>query len=147
MLPYCQQFCKIFPASSPAVWQRAWAAWCTLSPASLAHIRRSLKAASRTPRRLSTPLLYVTRTHPPTSRSAARAWWTPRSVNLLNEHARTQHHPPHALALDAGYLHAPECSAAVVLEARCVRHAFWCTYWRRPSYLLETPLVPTGDKL
>jgi hypothetical protein len=38
----------------------------------------------------------------------------------------------------AGYLKAPECSAAGVLEARCVRHAFCCTYGRRPR-------VPTGD--
>src|SRR5438552_1378561 len=138
MLLYFQQFCNIFSASSPPACQGSCAAWRMRRPLRLARIRRALQAASRTPRRLFTPPLHVTRTDPPTSRSAARAWSTPRCGNLLNDYARTQHHPPHALALDAGYLSAPECSAAVVLEARCVRHAFWCTYGRRP-------LVPTGD--
>ena len=88
MLPYCQQFCNIFPTSSPSVWQRAWATWRPLSPTSRARIRRWLQTACRTPRRLSVrrPLLHVTRTHPPTPHAAARTWWTPRSVSVCHLH-------------------------------------------------------------
>jgi hypothetical protein len=153
MLPYCQQFCNIFPASSPSVWQKAWTAWRPLSPASLARIRRWLQTACRTPRPLSTPLLYVTRTHPPTPHSATRTWWTPRSVSLLDTHPCTRRHPPHVLAKAAGCLGAPDGFAVIVLERMLVVHVVLRTCWRSPLYLLEkrpctywrSPLVPTGE--
>jgi hypothetical protein len=109
MLLYCQQFCKIFPASSPSVSQRAWTAWRSLSPASRARIRRWLQTACRTPRRLSVrrPLLYVTRTH------AAATGDAP--AYLLETPPRTYWRRPRVPTGDA-----PR------------------TYWRRPAYLLET---------
>jgi len=114
MLPYCQQFCNVFPASPTHAWQRAWAAWRPLSPASLTSIQPSLQAVSRTPLRLPTPLLYVTRTHPPTPHAAARTWWTPRSISLLDDYASMPCHQPHVLALGAVYLYAPEGSAVII---------------------------------
>jgi len=116
MLPYCQQFCNIFPTSSPSVWQRAWTAWRPLSPASRARSRRLLQTACRTPRRLSTPLLYVTRTHPPTPHAAARPWWTPRSVSRRDDHPCPRRQPPPALARAAAYLSPPACFAVLVRE-------------------------------
>jgi hypothetical protein len=162
MLPYCQQFCNAFPASSPSVWQRSWDTWRPLSPTSLARIRRLLQTACRTPRRLSVrrPLLYVTRTHPPTPHSAARTWWTPRSVSLLDDHTCPRRQQPHVLAEAAVCLGAPDCFAVIVLEHKsgCVWLAYlWetppCTCGRHPLvpvgdtplYLWETPLVPVGD--
>ena len=99
MLTHLPHFCNAFFSQVPPTWQRAWATWCTRSPARLARIRRLLQAAYRTPRCLSTPLLYVTRTHPPTQHSAARTWWTPRSIGLLDDQTCARRHPPHALAL------------------------------------------------
>src|SRR6266436_2801922 len=119
MLTYCQQFCNAFLASSPPRWQKAWATWRTLSPASLACIRRSLQAACRTPRRLPTPLLHVARTYPPTQHSATRMWWTLQSVSPPDNHASTRRHQPHVLAVPA-YLRVPDCSAAIAPEHRGV---------------------------
>jgi len=116
MLPYWPQFCNIFPASSPPAWQRAWAAWCPLSPASRARSRRLLQTAYRTPRRLSTPLLYVTRTPPPTPHTAARPWWTPRSVSLRDDHPCPRRQPPPALARAAACLSPPACFTVLVRE-------------------------------
>ena len=132
MLPYCQQFCNAFPASSPSVWQRAWAAWRMLSPTSLARIRRLLQTACRTPRRLSVrrPLLYGTRTHPPTQHSAARTWWTPRSVSLLDDHTCPRRQPPHVLAKAVVCLGASDCFAVIVLEHKS--GCMWLAYlWGR----------------
>ena len=132
MLPYCQQFCNAFPASSPSVWQRVWATRRPLSPTSLAHIRRLLQMACRTPRRLSVRrlLLYVTRTPPPTQCSAARTWWTPRSVSLRDDYASGQCHQP---VMAAAYRVAYLLETARVPTGDGPR-----TYWRRPAYLLET---------
>jgi len=154
MLLYFQQFCKRFPASSPPVWPTSCAAWRTLSPASLAHIRRALQATCRTPRRLHTPPLHVTRTDPPPPRSAARTWWTPRSVNLLNAQARTRPHQPHMHAMAVVCLGAPACSGVRVTKQRGSVPGLWCVPTGEiPVYLREkspctygrSPCVPTGE--
>jgi hypothetical protein len=114
MLTHLPQFCNAFFSQVPPAWQRAWAAWRTLSPTSLARIRRSLQAASRTPRRLHTPTLRATRTGPPTQRPAAHTRWTPHAVSVCNPPASTRHDPPHVVILAAAYLPAPEYSAALL---------------------------------
>jgi len=114
MLPYLPQFCNALLSQGTPAWQTAWAAWHTLRPTRLAYLQRSLHHAHRTPRRLSTPLLHVTRTSPPTQRSAACTWWTPQVVSLWGPPASTRHYPPHVLVLAAVYLHAPEYSAALI---------------------------------
>jgi len=146
MLPYCQQFCNSFPASSPSVWQRAWAAWRPLSPTSLARIRRLLQTACRTPRRLSTPHLHVARTYPPTQHSATRMWWTLQSVSPPDNHASTRRHQPHVLAVPA-YLRVPDCSAAIAPEHRGVVRLACRGLGRRPPWFEETPSVVWGDAL
>ena len=109
MLTYCQQFCNAFPAFSPPAWQRAW-------------------AACRTPRRLPTPLLHVTRTYPPTQHSATRMWCTPQAVSLCNPHGQhTRRHQPHVLAKAAVCLGAPDCFAGIVLKPSDVTRLVWHT--------------------
>ncbi len=140
MLPYYQQFCKIFPASSPPAWQRSWAAWRPLSPTSLARLRRWLQTACRTPRRPSVrrPLLHVTRTYPPTQRSTAHTWWTPRSVSLLDIHPCTRRHPPHVLAKAAVYLGATDGFTVIIPEPTGVVRSVWrVPTGETPSYLRE----------
>jgi hypothetical protein len=138
MLTHLPQFCNAFFFQVLPTWQRAWATWCTRSPARLARIRRLLQAACRTPRCLPTPLLYVTRTHPPTQHSAACTWWTPRSISLLDDQTCTRRYQPHVLAKAAVCLSAPDRFAVIVLEHKRVVHFMLCTYWREPR-------VPTGE--
>jgi len=117
MLPYCQQFCNAFPASSPSVWQRVWATRRPLSPTSLAHIRRLLQMACRTPRRLSVRrlLLYVTRT-PPQRSAPLHARGGPRGLSACGMTTR----------------------AGNAISQLWRLHIVSRTYWRRPR-------VPTGD--
>jgi len=129
----------------PPVGPTSCAAWRTRSPASLAHIRRALQATCRTPRRLHTPPLHVTRTDPPPPRSAARTWWTPRSVNLLNAQARTRPHQPHMHAMAVVCLGAPACSGVRVTKQRGSVPGLWCVPTGEiPVYLREKPLCTYG---
>ena len=166
MLPYCQQFCNLFSASSPPAWQgsrvderhrrgcplRLAVAWRAVGLTGPPRIRQSVQAG-RTSARRSVPHPHVTCTSPQMQHSATCIWWPPRSVCLFNHHASTRRHPPHVLTIAAAYLGAPDCSGAIFPEPTGVVRSVWRvptgeaprTYGRGTSYLRERHLVPTGE--
>ena len=161
MVAYLPQLCNCSPARPTPAWRAPAAVWwqrrghprrvadlwCALSLAGPTCLQPSLHVAPRTPIRLSAPHPHLTRISSPMRCSAACRWRTLQAVSLYHPHGQhTRHHQPYALAFDAGYLHATECSAPVVLEPRGMRHAFCCTYGRSPVYLREKPRVPTGEE-
>ena len=157
MLLYCQQFCKIFPVSSPSVWQRTWAAWRPLSPTSRARIRLSLYATCHTLARLSAPHPHVTHTYPPIQRSVVRPWWLSRSVSLFNHDTGIRHHQPHVRARTIACLGALDHSVTfsrIFSEHRDIVSLLWRTceslplvlWGDAPSYFGETPPRTLGRR-
>ncbi len=161
MVAYLPQLCNCSPACPPSAWHapaavwwqrpghphRVAGIWRALSLAGPTCLQPSLHVAPRTPIRLSAPHPHLMRIYSPMRCSAACRRSTLQAVSLCHPHDQhTRHHQPHTLALDMGYLHAPECSALVVLEPRGVRHSFCCTYGRSAVYLREKCRVPTGEE-
>jgi len=167
MLPYWPQFCNIFLVSSPPAWQgpradwwrrgrprRVAVTWRALGLTGPLRIRLSLCATCRTHAHLSVPHPHVTRTAPPTQRSAAHTRWISQAVSLCNPPASTRH-------LSAARSRQSDCVSRYLRLLRRNRlgahgHSAFgvaCTYGRRPVYLRETPpctygrrpRVPTGD--
>ena len=152
MLPYWPQFCNIFLVSSPPAWQgpradwwrrgrprRVAVTWRALGLTGPLRIRLSLCATCRTHAHLSVPHPHVTRTAPPTQRSAAHTRWISQAVSLCNPPASTRHYPPHVLAKATVCLGTSDCSVAIVSEPTGIVHLVWrvptgdapCTYGRR----------------
>jgi hypothetical protein len=112
MLPYCPQFCNLFPEPTPPATQRRGAealrrhgrrgggaiSWSALRRPALPHLGRSQHAGGLTLAPLCMPLFPVVRMHTPRPRSDVHAWRTPRSLRLCHDHDCTPHQPSHARA-------------------------------------------------
>ena len=110
MLPYCPQFCNVFPASASPVWQgrgaetrrhqghrrRVPIVWRTLGFVGLRHRWRSQHAACVPPALLVAPHWLVMCTDAPIEPAVAHLWWTPRSICLYDDQASTHYQPWHA---------------------------------------------------